>query len=109
MNSTPSTNRWPNSTPWRTCWRVPHFMPPASVGITAGIGGNDVIAAFKQIEGIPQDPAELDRILKRAEAGDASTLPVLRKVLDTGHFTESTGNLARLIQDRIISDTAGEN
>jgi len=88
---------------------MPHFMPPASVGTIVGNGGNDVAIALTSFEGVPQDPVELERILKRAEEGDTSTLPVLKKILDTGHFTESAGNLARLLRETIIKDAGGPN
>ena len=65
--------------------------------------------ALTSFEGVPQDPVELERILKRAEEGDTSTLPVLKKILDTGHFTESAGNLARLLRETIIKDAGGKN
>src|SRR5262249_25436589 len=106
-NWTPSTSRSPNLTTWRICWRMPHSMRLAFTGTIEGNGGNDVADEKSQIDEIPKEHAELKRILKLAAKGDTSILPVLKKMLESGCFTESVGNLAARIQETIIDGAAG--
>jgi hypothetical protein len=53
---------------------------------------------------------ELTALLRRAESGDASTLPVLRQVLQAdGALVEFAGNLAERHRRAVIESTAGND
>lgn len=56
-----------------------------------------------------RDAADLNAVLRRARSGDASALPALRKVLDTGGLVESLGNLGLQIEATLIENASGDN
>jgi hypothetical protein len=61
-------------------------------------------------EAIPTDHDQLIAFLKRAEGGDRSTLPVLRKMLETPSFVDVCGgDLARQAERSLIDKAAGKN
>lgn len=55
------------------------------------------------------DASHLPALLRRARAGDESSLPALRRVLDTGALVESLGNLALQVEATLIGNAAGGN
>jgi hypothetical protein len=59
----------------------------------------------------PKTPTgdELRQLLKRAQGGDASTLPALRKVLESPVTVELFGNLAEQAERSFIDAAAGKN
>jgi hypothetical protein len=62
------------------------------------------------VEEPPRDPAELRRLIERAQAGDESTLPALRKLLDNAAFVDMLGgDLARQAEGSLIRAAAGNN
>src|SRR5262245_47520359 len=59
---------------------------------------------------VPTAPDELRELLKRAQKGDASTLPVLRKMLQDPHRVDLFGgDLARQAEHSLIEAIAGDN
>ena len=66
--------------------------------------------ATKPADAIPTEPEELRKFLKRAHEGDASTLPVLRKMLETPACVDSFGgNLAWQAERSLIEAAGGKN
>jgi hypothetical protein len=62
------------------------------------------------IEGPPRDPAELRRLIDRAHAGDESTRPALRKLLDDPAFVDRLGgDLARQAEWSLVDAVAGKD
>jgi hypothetical protein len=64
---------------------------------------------MKPADEVPTDAEGLGKLLTRAQAGDASTLPVLRKVLENPELADLLGNLAREAELSLIKAAAGEN
>jgi hypothetical protein len=61
------------------------------------------------VEAIPAG-AELRELLKRAQGGDASTLPVLRRMLEGPALVDGLGgDLARQAELSLIAAAAGDN
>jgi hypothetical protein len=59
---------------------------------------------------IPTEPDELRKLLKRAQGGDASTLPALRKLLqEPAAVDELGGDLAQQAALSLIAAAAGKN
>jgi hypothetical protein len=59
---------------------------------------------------IPAGAAEMRKLLERARKGDASTLPVLRKMLEDPATVDALGgNLARQAELSLIAKAAGDN
>jgi hypothetical protein len=66
----------------------------------------------KQVEpGIPTDPGEIQKIIKRAQLGDATALPMLRKLFkEDKEFVDLLGgDLARQVEFSLINAVCGEN
>lgn len=64
----------------------------------------------KRDEALPTDQAGIQKFLKRAERGDTSTLPALRKLLqDPAAVDLCGGNLARQAERSLIDKAAGQN
>jgi hypothetical protein len=57
----------------------------------------------------PNDPAELQRLVERAQKGDEKTLPALREVLKRPHVVESLGNLATISTQVLINKFTGKD
>jgi hypothetical protein len=53
--------------------------------------------------------AELRKLLERAQKGDESTLPVLRKMLELPAFVDMCGNLARQAELSLIKAATGDD
>jgi hypothetical protein len=60
-------------------------------------------------DGRPAEPTEVEKLLARAHAGDASTLPMLRKLLESGPLTEAAGNLATQVEYTLVGNAAGKD
>ena len=62
---------------------------------------------------MPTDPAQAEvwmlKLLTRAQKGDESTLPILRKFLMTPVAAEIYGNLAAVIEKTLVEAAAGKN
>jgi hypothetical protein len=59
---------------------------------------------------IPTGGDDLRKFLKRAQSGDASTLPVLRKLVESDTFVDQFGgNLARQAEHSLIAAAAGSD
>jgi hypothetical protein len=58
---------------------------------------------------IPTAPGELRKLLERAQRGDASTLPVLRKMLERPGKVDLFGNLAEQAEQSFIKAAAGDD
>src|SRR2546423_6899623 len=59
---------------------------------------------------VPSTAADIRKLLDRAHKGDASTLPVLRKMLENPAFVDMLGgNLAQQAELSLIEAAAGEN
>lgn len=66
--------------------------------------------ATKPADAIPANAEEMRTIVKRAQTGDASTLPLLRKMLeDPATVDQLGGDLARQAALSLINAAAGEN
>jgi hypothetical protein len=65
--------------------------------------------AKKQTEPLPPNTEEIEKVLKRAQAGDDSVLPALQQMIEKDMFTESAGNLAVQFQHTLIRNAAGNN
>jgi hypothetical protein len=64
----------------------------------------------QQLAMLPKTNKEFLEVLKRAEKGDASTLPVLRILLQSSDEVERLGgNLARQAEQSLIAAAAGKN
>src|SRR5262249_6343659 len=87
------------------CWR------PASVATTEGNGGDDVSNKTAPTDAaIPTDRDELWALVKRAEKGDAATLPALRKLVqDPANVHLFGGGLAETVESSFIKGLGGEN
>jgi hypothetical protein len=67
-------------------------------------------AATKPADTIPTGAEEMRKFLKRAQRGDASTLPVLRKMLENPATVDQFGgDLARQAALSLINAAAGED
>jgi hypothetical protein len=61
-------------------------------------------------DAIPANPEQMGKLLKRAESGDVSTLPVLRKIVQEPEGVRLLGGeLAEQAQQSFIHAAAGEN
>jgi hypothetical protein len=60
---------------------------------------------------MPTDPGEINKIIKRAQQGDATALPMLRKLLteNKGFVDLLGGDLARQVEYSLINAVCGEN
>jgi hypothetical protein len=58
---------------------------------------------------VPTEPDELRKFLKRAHAGDESTLPALRKLLERPAAVDALGDLARQAEYSLINNAAGKD
>jgi hypothetical protein len=69
-----------------------------------------VSAIAKRDNLVPMDVAEVQQFLKRAERGDAATLPALREMLKNRAAIDLLGgNLARQVERSLVADAAGKN
>jgi hypothetical protein len=69
-----------------------------------------VPTATKPADAIPTGAEEIRKLLKRAQSGDASTLPVLRKLLENPANVDGFGgDLAHQAALSLIDAAAGEN
>jgi len=67
-------------------------------------------AETKSADTIPADAEEMRKFLKRAQSGDASTLPVLRRMLENPATVDQFGgDLAHQAALSLIDAAAGEN
>jgi hypothetical protein len=79
---------------------------------TKANGENAVPDKQKQVEpGIPTDPGEINKIIKRARQGDATALPMLRRLFkEDKEFVDLLGgDLARQVEFSLINAVCGEN
>jgi hypothetical protein len=59
---------------------------------------------------VPSDPAELRKLLKRAQGGDESTLPAVRQFLQNPNAVGFLGgDLALQAEQALVRTAAGEN
>jgi hypothetical protein len=58
---------------------------------------------------VPTDPKELQKLIERAQRGDAKTLPALRELLKEPHMVEACGNLAAHAEAALIRKFAGKD
>lgn len=65
--------------------------------------------ANKLTDQLPRGPDEIRRFVMRAQAGDESTLPVLRQMLESDSFMDLAGNLATKFEDTVIGNAAGKD
>ena len=65
--------------------------------------------AKKPAEAQPAKRDEVMDLLRRAEAGDESTLPMVRELMNDGPLVESIGNLALQVQETLIRNASGKN
>ena len=63
----------------------------------------------KPAEPLPAQLKEADDLMRRAEQGDTSTLPIIRDLLDSPDFLNKIGNLALNVQQTIIDNSCGKN
>jgi hypothetical protein len=89
---------------------MPRCWPPASISTSAENGESDMATAATPAEvTIPSNTGELRKLLEQAQAGDASTLPVLRKMLEDPAKVDIFGNLAKHAERSLISAAAGDD
>src|SRR6266508_4901468 len=96
---------WPTYWPELRCWPLPSNSTGAASGAT------DVSTTTNPAEAvIPTGADEMRKFLKRAQSGDASTLPALRKLLqDPASVDHFGGNLAEQAELSLIEAAAGKN
>lgn len=67
-------------------------------------------ATSKSTELAKKPETDISVLVRRAQKGDESVVPILRKAMEESPWlVEFAGNLATAVQDKIISDAAGRN
>src|SRR5262249_28985510 len=93
-----------NCSPMPLCWSL------VFGSTNAASGGNDVSNTIKPADvSVPTEPGQLRKFLERAQSGDASTLPALRKWLQDPAIVEACGNLATQAEQSLIQAVAGKD
>ncbi len=81
-------------------------MPLGGIAITKENGGN----AVPKTAGPPEAITDLRHLAAKAEKGDTSVLPALKKLMDDDSaFWHEYGDMAVLLKDNLIAGMAGKN
>src|SRR5207248_5491135 len=102
-HNSPTFASGPTCSPGRPCTR-------RATTSTRGSGGRGVADKAKSGEPDQADLAAIRDVLRRAQAGDTSTLPALRKALENPAAVALLGgDLAAQVEENIIDQAAGKN